>query len=60
MFTVDFYASCFISKGTSIGKKLIRLGWEKAIYQQLFMLANMLNIEGVLPKKWAGLDSLQI
>ena len=28
-----------------LGKKRIRLNWEKAVYQQLFMLANTLNLD---------------
>ena len=42
MFTVNFYASCFVSRGNSIGKKFIRLDWEKAVYRSLFTLANTL------------------
>ena len=42
MFAVKFYASCFDCRGNSIGKKLLRLHWEKAAYQLLFMLANTL------------------
>ena len=42
MFAVNFYTSCFISRGNSIGKKVVRLNWEKAIYWLLFMLANTL------------------
>ena len=37
--------SCFASRGNSIGKKLIRLNWEKAVYQPLFMLANTLTVK---------------
>ena len=33
-----------VSRGNSIGKKLKRLDWEKAIYQPLFMLANTLDV----------------
>ena len=42
MFAVNFYASCFVSRGNSNGKKVIRLDWEKAVYRLLFMLANTL------------------
>ena len=42
MFAVNFCTSCFISRGNSIGKKVIRLNWEKVIYRLLFMLANTL------------------
>ena len=42
MFAVNFCTSCFISRGNSIGKKVIRLNWEKVIYWLLFMLANTL------------------
>ena len=45
MFTVNFYASCFASRGNSIGKKLIRLDWEKAVYRSLFTLANTLHTD---------------
>ena len=38
------YMSCFVSRGNSIGKKFIRLDWEKAVYQTLFTLANTLNV----------------
>ena len=31
---------------SSIAKKLIRLDWEKAVYQLLFMLANTLQSHG--------------
>ena len=43
MFAVKFYASCFDSRGNSIGKKLLRLDWEKATYWLLSMLANSLE-----------------
>ena len=42
MFAVNFYTSCFVSRGNSIGKKVIRLDWEKAVYRLLFTLANTL------------------
>ena len=42
MFAVSFYASCFVSRGNSVGKKLIRLDWEKVVYWLLFTLANTL------------------
>ena len=42
MFAVNFYASCFVSRGNSIGKRLTRLDWEKVIYWPLFTLANNL------------------
>ena len=42
MFAVNFYASCFVSRGNSIGKKVIGLDWEKAVYRPLFTLANTL------------------
>ena len=40
MFAVNFYASCFVSRGNSIGKEPMRLDWEKAVYRPLFTLAN--------------------
>ena len=44
MFAVNFYVSCFGSRGNSIGKKLLLSSdWEKAIYQPLFTLANTLK-----------------
>ena len=43
MFAVNFYASSFVSRENSIGKKLIRLGWEKTVYRLLFTLANTLK-----------------
>ena len=43
MFAVNFCVSCYGSRGNSIGKKLIRLDWEKAVYWPLFMLANTLS-----------------
>ena len=43
MFAVNFCVSCYVSRGNSIGKKLIRLDWEKAVYWLLFMLANTLS-----------------
>ena len=43
MFAVDFYKGCFVSRGNSIGKKLIRLDWEKTVYRPLFTLANTLS-----------------
>ena len=43
MFAVNFYASCFVSRRNSIGKKLIRLNWEKAVYPMLFTLTNNLD-----------------
>ena len=42
MFTVNFYASFFVSRGNSIGEKLIRLDWEKPVYRSLFTLASTL------------------
>ena len=42
MFAVNFYASCFVSRGNSVGKKLIRLDWEKGVHWPLFTLANTL------------------
>ena len=42
MLAVNFYASCFVSRENSVGKKLIRLDWEKAVYRPLFTLANTL------------------
>ena len=42
MFAVNFYASCLVTRGSSIGKKLIRLDWEKAVYRLLFTIANTL------------------
>ena len=53
MFAVNFYASCFDSRGNSIGEKLIRFDWEKAIYQPLFMLAN--TLQTILQSKWPQL-----
>ena len=47
MFTVNFYASCFAGKGNSIGKKIRRFNWEKAVYQLLFMLASTLSSDPV-------------
>ena len=44
MFAVNFYASCFVSRGNLIGKKSIRLAWEKTVYQSLFRLANILLV----------------
>ena len=44
MFAVNFYASCLVIRGNSIGKKLVRLDWEKAVYRPLFTLANTLYI----------------
>ena len=38
MFSVNFYVSCFDIIRNSIGKKLIRLDWEEAVYQPLFKL----------------------
>ena len=46
MFAVNFYASCFVSRGNSIGKKVIRFDWEKAVYWLLFTLANTLKVLG--------------
>ena len=43
MWTANFYARHFDSRGNSIGKKLIRLDWEKAVYRPLFTLANSLD-----------------
>ena len=45
MFAVSFYASCFINRGNLIGKKLVRLDWEKAVYRLLFTLASTLDCE---------------
>ena len=42
MFAVNFYTSCFVSTGNSVGKKPIRLYWEKVVCQLLFTLANTL------------------
>ena len=44
MFAANFYASCFDIRGKSIGKKLNRLDWEKAVYRPLFTLANTLRL----------------
>ena len=38
MVAVNFYAS----RGNAIGKKLVRLDWEKAVCRPLFTLANTL------------------
>ena len=43
MFAVNFYASCFVSRGNSVGKKVVRFDWEKAVYRPLFTLANTLK-----------------
>ena len=43
MFTVNFYATCFVSRGNSIGKKFIRFDREKAACQSLFTLANTMT-----------------
>ena len=43
MFAVNFYTSCFVSRGNSVRKKVIRIDWEKAFYWLLFMPANTLN-----------------
>ena len=43
MFSVNFYASCFVSRETQLGKNLIKLDWEKAVYRLLFTLANTLK-----------------
>ena len=53
MFAVSFYVSCFDSRGDLIGKRLIRLNWEKNVYQPLFTLANTLIIHN---KSWYLLD----
>ena len=42
MFAVNYCASCFDIRGNSIGKNLVRLNWEKAVYRPLFTLANTL------------------
>ena len=42
MFAANFYVGCFVSRGNSIKKKLIRPGWKKVVCQPLFMLANTL------------------
>ena len=44
MFSVNFYESCFVSRETQLGKNLIKLDWEKAVYWPLFTLANTLII----------------
>ena len=43
MFSVNFYASCLVSRETRLGKNLIKLDWEKAVYRPLFTLANTLS-----------------
>ena len=43
MFSVNFYVSCFDIIRNSIGKKLIRLDWEEAVYWPLFKLTTSLN-----------------
>ena len=43
MFAVNFYASCSVSSEIQLGKSLLRLDWEKAIYRSLFILANTLK-----------------
>ena len=50
MFTVNFYVSCVVSRGNSIGKKLIRLDWEKAVYWLLFALGNTLPYQTTVQK----------
>ena len=40
VFIVNFCVTCFVSRGNSIGKKLTRLNWEKAVYRPLFTLAS--------------------
>ena len=45
MFAVNFCASCFDSMGNSIGKKIITLDWENAVYRPLFTLANILILK---------------
>ena len=45
IFAVNFYVSCFDSRGNSIGEKLIRLYWENTVYRLLFALANTLTPE---------------
>ena len=47
MFAVNFYASCFVSRENSIGKKVTRFDWEKAVYWLLFTLANTLMIKNM-------------
>ena len=42
IFAANFYMRCFDRRGNSTGKKLVRLNWEKAVYQPLFTLANTL------------------
>ena len=42
IFAANFYTRCFDRRGNSTGKKLIRLNWEKDVYQPLFMLVNTL------------------
>ena len=49
MFASNFYTSCFVSRENSIGKRLIRHNWEKAVYRSLFTLANTLTIRPKLP-----------
>ena len=46
MFTVNFYAIWFDSRGNSTGNKLLTLDWEKAVYWLLFTLANTLGFSG--------------
>ena len=50
MFTVNFYVNCVVSRGNSIGKQLIRLDWEKAVYWLLFALANTLPYQTIVQK----------
>ena len=56
MFAVNFYTSCFDSRETQLGKKLIRLDWEKVVYRPLFTLPNtlLLIISCVMAKKFQG------
>ena len=47
---------CFDSREKSIGKKLIRLDWEKTVYWPLFTLANTLYLKN----GEAGPDSFEV
>ena len=40
----QFLCELFYSRENSIGKKLVRLDWEKAVYRPLFTLTNTLEI----------------
>ena len=54
MFTVNFCVTFFVNRKNSIGKKLVRLDWEKAIYQLVFTLANTLYITISSVQIWSG------